>query len=46
MRPTFDEAALRGLKFSECLPLDLATEMLEQRLQDDDAMQQILNGAV
>ena len=29
-----DEAAIDGLKFSECLPIELATEMLERRLHD------------
>jgi ATP-dependent Lhr-like helicase len=33
MRPAVDEAAIEGLKFSECLPIELATEMLERRLQ-------------
>ncbi len=46
MRPTIDEAAVRGLKFSECLPLDLATEMLERRLQDPAAVRQILAAPV
>lgn len=42
MRPAVDEAAIDGLKFSECLPIELATEMLERRLQDPDATQQTL----
>ena len=36
MRPAVDEAAIDGLKFSECLPIDLATEMLERRLQEGE----------
>lgn len=42
MRPAVDEAAIDGLKFSECLPIELATEMLERRLQDPDATRRIL----
>ncbi len=37
MHPAIDEAAIAGLKFSECLPMGLATEMLERRLQDPEA---------
>ncbi|MEZ6051286.1 MAG: DEAD/DEAH box helicase [Planctomycetaceae bacterium] len=42
MRPIVDEAAIEGLKFSECLPIDLATEMLERRLQDQESTQRVL----
>ena len=42
MRPVVDEAAIDGLKFSECLPIELATEMLERRLQDPEATRHIL----
>jgi ATP-dependent helicase Lhr and Lhr-like helicase len=42
MRPAVDEAAIDGLKFSECLPIELATEMLERRLQDVDATRRVL----
>jgi ATP-dependent helicase Lhr and Lhr-like helicase len=42
MRPAVDEAAVDGLKFSECLPIDLATEMLERRLQEPEATRQVL----
>lgn len=35
MRPSFDEAAIEDLKFSECLPKNLAMEMLETRMKDD-----------
>jgi ATP-dependent Lhr-like helicase len=43
MYPTVDEDAIGGLKFSECLPIKLATEMLECRLQDAAATRFILN---
>ncbi|HEY0983493.1 DEAD/DEAH box helicase [Schlesneria sp.] len=43
MRPAVDEAAIEGLKFSECLPVALAIEMLERRLQAVDATKRILN---
>lgn len=46
MRPAVDEAAVDGLKFSECLPIELATEMLEQRLQDPVATSRILHQRV
>lgn len=43
MRPAIDQAAIDGLKFSECLPTELAIEMLESRLQEPNATQHILN---
>ncbi len=36
-RASVDEAALDGLKFSECLPPELALDVLRARLQDIDA---------
>ena len=42
MRPAVDEAAIDGLKFSECLPVELAIEMLERRLQEPEATRRIL----
>ncbi len=42
MRPAIDEAAINGLKFSECLPNELAIEMLESRLQEPKATRRIL----
>jgi len=42
MRPAIDEAAIDGLKFSECLPTELAIEMLELRLREPTATQHIL----
>jgi len=37
-----DDRAIEGLKFSECLPIDLAREMLEARLRDSSAIQETL----
>jgi ATP-dependent Lhr-like helicase len=42
MFPSVDEAAIESLKFSECLPLSLATQMLERRLQDTVAASRLL----
>ncbi len=42
MRPAIDEAAIDGLKFSECLPTELAIEMLESRLQEPEATRHVL----
>lgn len=42
MRPAVDAAAIDGLKFSECLPIELATEMLERRLQDPGTTRRVL----
>jgi len=42
MRPAVDESAIQGLKFSECLPMDFATQMLEHRLHAPDATRRIL----
>lgn len=42
MYPMVDEAAIDGLKFSECLPNALAIEMLERRLQDTEATRHVL----
>ena len=46
MLPSIDPAAIDGLKFSHCLPGELAVQMLEQRLQDRDAIRQVLNERV
>jgi ATP-dependent Lhr-like helicase len=43
MRPAVDEAAIDGLKFSECLPIDLAIQMLERRLQEPLPTRQVLD---
>lgn len=37
-RPAIDEEAIAGLKFSECLPATLATEMIQRRMSDCDAL--------
>lgn len=42
MLPEVDEAAIDGLKFSECLPLELALEMLSHRLQDTESTAYVL----
>lgn len=42
MLPAIDEAAIDGLKFSECLPNELALEMLSRRLQDVAATTHVL----
>ncbi len=43
MRIAVDVAAIDGLKFSECLPRELATQMLERRLLEPDATRRILD---
>lgn len=42
MLPAIDEAAVDGLKFSECLPPPMAIEALSRRLQDPPATRAIL----
>jgi ATP-dependent Lhr-like helicase len=42
MLPSIDERAIEGLKFSECLPIALAHEMLEARLRDCEAVRETL----
>ena len=32
--PSVEESAITGIKFSECLPVPLATQMLQTRLQN------------
>lgn len=46
MLPEVDEAAIDGLKFSECLPKELALEMLGRRLQDTAATTHVLQETV
>jgi ATP-dependent Lhr-like helicase len=41
--PTIDEDVISALKFSECLPVELAVSMLEHRLQDVPAMSHLIN---
>jgi ATP-dependent Lhr-like helicase len=42
MTPAVEEAALEGLKFSQCLPKELALATLASRLRDDPAVRAIL----
>ena len=46
MNPAIDEAAVEGLKFSACLPPQMATEVLSRRLQDVAATSTILGQPV
>jgi ATP-dependent Lhr-like helicase len=41
--PQVEEAALEGLKFSECLPTELALATLASRLRDEPAVRAILS---
>jgi ATP-dependent Lhr-like helicase len=41
--PSIDEAALDGLKFSECLPRDLGMHVLQMRARDEAALKSILS---
>jgi ATP-dependent Lhr-like helicase len=43
LRPVVDDHAIEGLKFSECLPHDLALEMLSTRLCDPAATSSVLH---
>lgn len=42
MQPEIDEDAIEGLKFSECLPVELAIDMLRSRLRDVDSVGEII----
>ncbi|MFM9959989.1 MAG: DEAD/DEAH box helicase [Planctomycetaceae bacterium] len=42
MRSVVDDRAIEGLKFSECLPITFAREMLEARLRDSAAIRETL----
>lgn len=42
MQPAVDERAIEGLKFSECLPMNMALDMLRSRLKDASAVKSIL----
>jgi ATP-dependent helicase Lhr and Lhr-like helicase len=42
LQPGVSPAAVTGLKFNECLPLDLALQTLAARLRDDDAVAAVL----
>ncbi len=43
LNPSVDESALAGLKFSACLPVELATQMLAERLADVEGARDILS---
>ncbi len=40
--PSIDESALIGLKFSACLPVELGTQMLAERMADTEGAGQVL----
>ena len=42
LRPSIDETALDGLKFSACLPVELGTQMLAERLADAAGARNVL----
>lgn len=44
--PRIDDAAIYGLKFSECLPVEIARRMLQRRLQDVEGTRFILQQGV
>lgn len=44
--PKIAEDAIRGIKFFECLPTDIATQILQHRLQDANAVRRVLLEAV
>jgi len=46
MLPAIDDQAISGLKFSECLPYDLALDMLQSRFSDPAALQEALSQPV
>lgn len=46
MRAAVDEQAIAGLKFSACLPDELAMDMLQSRLSDPVSLQSVLTQPV
>lgn len=44
--PSVEEAAISGIKFSECLPVPLATQMLQTRLQNVAGIEHTLQDEV
>jgi ATP-dependent Lhr-like helicase len=46
MCPAVDEESIDGLKFSECVPKELAIELLQERLKDPQATASILRSLV
>jgi ATP-dependent helicase Lhr and Lhr-like helicase len=43
LTPSVEEAAIGGLKFSQCLPMELALAMLTARLRDTAAVRTVLS---
>jgi hypothetical protein len=46
VHPVVDESVVGGLKFSACLPTEMALEMLGKRLADVSGAKQVLNQRV
>jgi ATP-dependent helicase Lhr and Lhr-like helicase len=46
MRAAVDEQAIEGLKFSACVPRELALDMLQSRLSDAPSIAQVLQQPV
>jgi ATP-dependent Lhr-like helicase len=46
MRVAVDDQAMEGLKFSACLPHDLALDMLQNRIHDPVSLQWVLKQPV
>ena len=44
--PSVEEAAISGIKFSECLPPALATQMLQSRLQNISGIEHLVRDEV
>jgi ATP-dependent Lhr-like helicase len=46
LMPAVDERAVQGLKFSECLPTEMAMRVLQMRARDEDATRHVLRDPV
>jgi len=46
MRPAVEEQAIEGLKFSACLPMEMAIHTLRARLRDGHALRAVLEQRV
>lgn len=46
MRPAVDEESIHGLKFSKCVPKELAIELIQERLKDPQATASVLRSLV
>jgi ATP-dependent helicase Lhr and Lhr-like helicase len=44
--PTVDEDAIKGLKFADILPLEMSLRVLQSKLADPSAVEQILNQSI